>query len=404
MSNPVGLPHLPGGPSYDDRILGSEILIVDDQQLNRDLLKQVLTKGGYRNISFAEDGITALEVVEAKKPDLVILDILMPRLDGFAVCRALRKNSSFDDLPIIVQTSLDSSDERHEVFEAGASDLIIKPFDHKEVLSRVRLHLQQRLNRQLRNNYIRQMETELAQAKALQVSLLPSDQELAALTEKTGLRCKGYYESSAQMGGDLWGLIPLSDNRVLVYLADFAGHGVVAAMDTFRLHTLMKLGSDSVDLAVPEEVMAWLNDQLKRSLRLGQFATMFLCVIDPETAKLSYAAAAAPPVFIAREKGRIERLDTSGMPLGILASRDFTSNQIAFGPGDCLFAYSDALIESKDHTGQRRFGVDKLENLLKGRWPACNPDDLLQLVLDHFFETHPRPVDDDLTVVTLSSH
>jgi adenylate cyclase len=112
------------------------ILVVDDIPENRRLLEAVLAPRGYEVVT-ASDGLAALEVVESEQPDLILLDVMMPGLDGYSVCRRLRENEDTAVLPVIMVTS-SLSEEKTRAIEAGADDFIPKPFDHDELLARVR--------------------------------------------------------------------------------------------------------------------------------------------------------------------------------------------------------------------------------------------------------------------------
>ncbi|MBF0333963.1 MAG: response regulator, partial [Alphaproteobacteria bacterium] len=120
------------------------VLVIEDSETNRRLLDALLRAAGIQTIAFAVDGIDGLEKVESFQPDLVVLDIMMPRMDGFEVCRRLRALPEHRSLPILVQTGLETAQERTEAFRAGATDLVIKPLNGAEFLARVRVHLQNR--------------------------------------------------------------------------------------------------------------------------------------------------------------------------------------------------------------------------------------------------------------------
>ena len=123
-------------------IRNSRILVVDDNRVNRHLLVAVLQRGGFPNVGTAEDGIDALAKIEEGAPDLILLDLMMPRMDGFEVCRQVRANPAWRDLPILVQSSLSGSEDRKHAFSAGATDFVTKPINATELLSRVRIHLE----------------------------------------------------------------------------------------------------------------------------------------------------------------------------------------------------------------------------------------------------------------------
>ncbi|MCB0928839.1 MAG: response regulator transcription factor [Mycolicibacterium insubricum] len=111
------------------------ILVVDDDRAVRESLRRSLSFNGY-NVLLAEDGVEALDVITNDRPDAVILDVMMPRLDGLEVCRRLR--SAGDDLPVLVLTARDSVSERVAGLDAGADDYLPKPFALEELLARMR--------------------------------------------------------------------------------------------------------------------------------------------------------------------------------------------------------------------------------------------------------------------------
>lgn len=116
------------------------ILCVDDESINLSLLRAVLIPQGYEVVT-ADDGQTALELLNKKHFDLVLLDVMMPRMDGFTVCRLIRENEKLMRVPVIMITSLTSKQDRIKGIEAGAEDFISKPFDQGEVLARIKMLL-----------------------------------------------------------------------------------------------------------------------------------------------------------------------------------------------------------------------------------------------------------------------
>lgn len=117
--------------------MNSTILIVDDHATNRDALELILSEQGY-SLHMAEDGMQALEKANAIHPDLILLDVMMPGMDGFEVCRRLRSTPGLAEVPIILLTALDDSASRLEGIESGADDFISKPFDRQELRARIR--------------------------------------------------------------------------------------------------------------------------------------------------------------------------------------------------------------------------------------------------------------------------
>jgi two-component system response regulator MprA len=119
------------------------ILVVDDDRAVRESLRRSLQFNGYQ-VELASDGVQAMEQIEAQRPDAVVLDVMMPRLDGLEVCRRLR--STGDDLPILVLTARDAVSDRVAGLDAGADDYLPKPFALEELLARLRALLRRAIN------------------------------------------------------------------------------------------------------------------------------------------------------------------------------------------------------------------------------------------------------------------
>jgi phosphoserine phosphatase RsbU/P len=149
------------------------ILVVDDTEFNRTLITAMLRQAGFLRIQHAVDGIDALKKIGDELPDLVILDIVMPGLDGFEVCRHLRADPRFSDLPVLVQTALSNTEDRNKAFQLGTTDLITKPIDRNELLARVRIHLENRVLIQDLQLYRARLESELGMAREMYNHLLP---------------------------------------------------------------------------------------------------------------------------------------------------------------------------------------------------------------------------------------
>jgi diguanylate cyclase (GGDEF)-like protein len=164
-----------------DEITGS-ILIVDDNPTNMAVLVEYLTCQGYE-IHVAEDGESALESLEFIHPELILLDIMMPRVDGFETCRRLKADPAYSDIPVIFMTSLAEIRDKVKGFEAGAVDYITKPIQHEELLARVNTHISLRnLQRSLVKKNL-ELQTEITERKKLQAAL----EHLAITDSLTGI-------------------------------------------------------------------------------------------------------------------------------------------------------------------------------------------------------------------------
>ena len=383
---PLDLP-LPG----DGRVL-----IVEDNKFNRDLMGGVLRLAGIREIAFAVDGAEGLTMVESFAPDLVILDLMMPVMDGHEFLRVLKGNPRHLDLPVLVATAISDQDTRNATFDGGAVDYIEKPIDRRELIARVSVHLKSRLLLRHLQRYHDRLTLDLATARAMQEALLPSPRLIAEVRDRYGLRVDALFVPSSELGGDLWGLVPIDQHRVAVFAADFTGHGVAASINTFRLHVLIDrlgIGAD------PAEFLARLNQELLPILTRGQFATMVVAIFDRSSNSLSIASAGGPtPILGGGPPPR--RLPLDAPALGITAETKFVSHHIEIRPGGFLLLYSDAMIETCDAAGTQ-LGEPGLDALIAEAL-ACGDDAPLDRLTTGVDRYGGGQVSDDLTAVWLS--
>jgi len=374
------------------------ILVVDDVALSRRLVAGYLASSGINHVAFAENGAEALAKVESFEPDLIILDILMPEMDGFEVCRRLRADRRYCRLPILVQTGLDEIDQRVEIFRAGATDLVSKPLNGPELMARLRVHLENRLLIASLEAFRGRLAEELRLACEMQQDLLPRRILIEDLAARHSILLSAHVEASFELGGDHWGVEDVGDGRIALFIADFAGHGLTAAMNTFRLHAL--LHQDWPASHSPAAFLAHLNERMVDLLAPHHYATVFVVLIDTHSDKLIYAGAGAPsplllgPVREGLAEARV--LDGSGVPIGITKDVTYQDQEADFPAGSALLLYSDAVTETPDHSG-RLIDETALSSMALAARGGREP---LPALLRSFL--HDRvSVHDDLTLVWL---
>lgn len=326
---------------------GCRILVVDDAHLSRRLIAGYLAAAGVQNIEFAADGLEALEKVESFRPDIVILDIMMPHMDGFEVCRRLRADPVHKRLPILVQTGLESMDQRIEVFKSGATDLVSKPINGPELVARTRVHLENRLLIDNLEAYQLRIHEELTLAREMQADILPSFDHVREIERLYGVEIASHVEPSSELGGDFWGVLDMGQGRLGIFIVDFAGHGVTAALNTFRMHTLMRQAGPDHS---PADFLKSISDRLVELLAPYQYATMLFATLDTNANTLTYAGAGAPSPVMGHPAG-IDLLDGRGLPIGVTKAARYEDKVVPFPPGSFLMLYSDALTETADGKG-----------------------------------------------------
>lgn len=394
----VGLEHI------KKRVSSSTILIIDDQEFNQLLLGDLLKRHDFSNLTFASNGQEGLDMTIKLNPNIVILDLMMPVMDGFDYCQRIRKVPNFSHLPILVQTGMESIENRNKIFECGASDLVTKPVNPDEFIARVNIHLEHQLLMDDLKQYQKRIVKELDEARIMQDMLMPSPSTLSHKQRHYKFRVAHHFETSSEIGGDFWGVRRINDNIMAIYMCDFSGHGVTGALNTFRLHTLMhELMPTYGDN--PGNYLEILNSRLFELINRSQFTTIFYGIIDTNDETLSYATAACPtPILWHADKQRCSQLDGSGFPLGAVEQSKYETKTTAFKKDDLLLLYSDSLIETENDAGEF-ISEEDLVNILEATarsHPEKHRVFVERIVLNEvmkYFHTHSKaPLKDDLTV------
>ena len=374
------------------------VLVVDDEAFNRVLIESLLRKGGFRAVVSVADGASALAFVEQQTPTCILLDVVMPGIDGLEVCRRLRADPRFAHIPVIVQTAMASPKQRRAAFAAGASDVVAKPYDPAELEARVRVHLSNALLSADLLAYRKHMEFELREARVLSETVLPQPALLADIATH-GLTLSHFYHPCTTIGGDYWNTWILTDGTVALAFADVSGHGVSAALRMFALHTLMMppppFGAD------PSAVTAHLDRRLHAyGHNRAQYVAGVYGVIDPARRTFRFVPGGLRDAFLRRRDGTLHPVSLSGLPFGLLAETARPTSEVRFEEGETLILYSDALVECDGPDGPR-----SEEDLLAWMAPLLAtdpppPDRLGPWLAERFLAAFGEGVSDDLLIVT----
>jgi phosphoserine phosphatase RsbU/P len=369
----------------------SRVLIVDDVKENVDLLVEAL-RGQYK-LSVALDGEAALRAAEKTPPDMVLLDIMMPGIDGYEVCRRLRARKETREVPIMFLSALEDVQNKAHGFEVGGSDYLTKPFEMLEVKARVRSHLQAKAY----SDAVKEaMARELRVAREIQMGILPAT--LDSCTVGTRLDIAAAIEPARQVGGDLYDALRIDENRVVVVVGDVSGKGVPASL--FMAVTLTLVRSLARVYDRPEEILRHVNDELAAYNPRTMFVTLACVCIDLRSGILRYASAAHPSPVLVRA-GQAPRLafTESGTVAGLNLDVEIPSESLTLEAGDTLVFYSDGVTEAFDPQGEL-LGDEALLAALGGppRSAAETVSSVLALVKGHAREAQQS---DDITVLAL---
>lgn len=356
------------------------ILVVDDNEMNRDMLSRRLSRIGH-NVQMAPDGESALVLIEREPFDVVLLDVMMPGIDGFQVLERIRAQRSPTQLPVIMATAKDQSGDIVQALQMGANDYVTKPLDFPVVQARVQTQISLKrsveqivaLERDVAQKNERlqaanaRMRRELEAAARIQQSLLPTETPWVP-----GARFAWAYRPCQELAGDILNVFRLDDSHVGLYLLDVSGHGVAAALLSVTLSRLLTPSVDGgsplrrrladgsrIEIAAPAEVVEVLNRQFPMDLENGQYFTLVYGVYNWRTGELSYVRAGHPPPLRVRRTGDATRLDVPGTPVGMFEDMRYEEARLMLEPGDRVYIFSDGLSEAMD-ARREQFGEERI--------------------------------------------
>jgi phosphoserine phosphatase RsbU/P len=313
------------------------ILVVDDSPVNLQVLVRTLHGTGHK-ILVARDGHTALDIALRARPDLILLDVMMPGLDGFEVCRAIKAQPESADTLVIFLSALGEVSDKVSGLELGAIDYITKPIQADEVLARVGNHLmRQHLERELRRNRDR-LEKELASAGDMQRFILP-----ATLPSHPRASFASYYQPSRHAGGDYFDILDLGEGRFGIVVADVSGHGapaaIVMAMVRAVVHTYPGAADD------PAAMLHFLNRHFSYLWDTAMFATAIYAVLDANTGSLRISCAGHPPPALIRGDAVAALPVTAVIALFWADLGNVPVTDHALEPGDRVVFFTDGIVD-----------------------------------------------------------
>lgn len=329
---------------YKDRKMSKgDIMVVDDTPANLRLLSKILQERDYQ-VRPVPEGSLALAAAKAKPPDLILLDIRMPEMNGFQVCEELKSEASTKDIPIIFISALDAIQDKVKAFTIGGVDYITKPFHVEEVLARVENHLAlRRLQTQLETANTK-MAQELALAGEVQKSFFPQQ-----LPKIPGWHLSVAMEAAHETSGDFFDTIPLPRGFTGILMGDVVDKGVAAALFMALSWSLLRTYAGDFPTH-PEMTLTSVNQRLMEDTSAKQFVTVFYGILDPGTGRLVYSNAGHPPPLAVNSLSGevIHRLEHTGKPLGIFEEEIWEQKVVEFQPAEHLLIYTDGITDAQN--------------------------------------------------------
>ncbi len=388
---------------------GGHILVVDDNEMNRDMLSRRLAKRGH-SVEVADGGVPALAMIETTDFDLVLLDIMMPGMDGYEVLDRIRADHAAGDLPVIMATARDESADIVSALRKGANDYVTKPFDFPVVMARVTTQLALKRSRKALAAANLRMKHDLEAAAKIQQAFLPPAAILVA-----GAAFAWRYLPCDELAGDTLNIVPLDEMHVGCFVVDVRGHGVPAALMSVALSRLMSpaAGSSSIlwardnhkdepRIASPVEVADELARRFPYDGETGQYFTLLYGVLDLESKQFRFVSAGHPYLAHVSPGRKPELHESTGAPIGLIPETimppAFTEAMVELSSGDRIYVYSDGLPEAADPSGEE-FGNERLSETLDGLLNV-RLEDSIQALLDRVSAFSETPhFEDDVSMI-----
>jgi len=342
-------------PLKRNTLSGATILIVDDEPVNIKVMQNQLNLEGYSLLT-ADNGMDAVNIINRSAPDLVILDVMMPKMTGYNVCRIIREKFSLYDLPVLLLTAKNRIQDIVAGFEAGANDYLSKPFDRRELLARVDMliTLKEAVGK---HNRLENLQRELEIARRIQNSILPEK-----LPSIDGIDIQAIYMPMELVGGDLYDYHLGDDGGTGILVADVSGHGIPAALISSMVKIAFYMQSTCYNL--PDKLLLNIHNTIYGKCETHFVAASYI-YIDREKRKLLHSNAGHSPLIIySSSNDEITTVRSKGKILGLLELNSLELIEIDIKPGDRIILYTDCIIETRNSSNEL-FGEERFHQYIR---------------------------------------
>jgi serine phosphatase RsbU (regulator of sigma subunit) len=331
-----------------------QILIVDDSETSSMYLKMALPD--YEVVSVTS-GREMWKQLEIQIPSLILMDIVMPEEDGYSLAQKLALKENFKDIPIIFQTTKNSSEDLEKAFDSGAVDYISKPVDDKELRARIKSALKIKELESDLNSAFSVIKQDLAVAAKIQSKIIPDDTRI-----RNGLQVYAKYLPMVEVGGDFYYITEIAEGLTRFFLADATGHGVQSALITMLIKS--EYENLAYRMAKPSDLLYALNNIfINKYHGMTTLFSAFIVDINLKENKVTYASAGHPEQVLVSGK-TIELLKKTGRLIGVIPETKYNEVELKFSRGDRLYLFTDGIYEefnAKDEI----YGEEELYDILK---------------------------------------
>ncbi|AND06593.1 response regulator [Bacillus thuringiensis] len=373
------------------------ILIVDDNPVNIFVIEKILKQAGYHDLVSLNSAQELFEYIQFGKDssrhneiDLILLDIMMPEIDGLEVCRRLQKEEKFKDIPIIFVTALEDANKLAEALDMGAMDYITKPINKVELLARMRVALRLKSELNWHKEQEENLRNELDLATQVQRNLLSSP------LREDYIEIEASYLPSFKLAGDMYYWYKIDGNRYGIILLDVMGHGISASLVCMFISSVLRETIKS--LIDPELVIKDLNKYMtllhNENDDIPYYFTAIYLVVDTEKRTIEYVNAGHPSGYVLVDETNVVELDRGSCAVGFFDEIKVEKTVIPFEKNAQILLFTDGVLEAIANDEfeseeklrtftERKWGdlEGEIEGFYKGEQKKAQSDDMCLIMI-----------------------
>jgi len=382
---------------------GPRILVVDDNDDNRYTLTLYLELEGYTSIDIAHDGEEAIARLGSAAFDLVLLDVMMPKVDGYQVLTWVKGQPRLRDLPIIMISALNEMNSVVRCIELGAVDYLLKPFNPVLLKARLGATLEKKRLRDEIDAHLARLQSELEAARKLQLAMVPH--AFPPATQEFPVDLFAMMEPAREVGGDLYDFFPTADGRLCFLVGDVSGKGMPAALFMARTKSLIRLATELMRApdggpASASDIIGRVNRELAQNNPDMMFVTLFFALLTPATGEVEFCNAGHNPPYRLKD-GELAPVDQGkGIILGVRRNARHPSGRISLAPGETIYLFTDGVTEAMNSAAQF-FSEERLESVLRGSGGRASADVVAAVTAELRGFVGAAEASDDITMLAL---
>ncbi|PEU87818.1 response regulator [Bacillus anthracis] len=376
------------------------ILIVDDNPVNIFVIEKILKQAGYQDLVSLNSAQELFEYIHFGKDssrhneiDLILLDIMMPEIDGLEVCRRLQKEEKFKDIPIIFVTALEDANKLAEALDMGAMDYITKPINKVELLARMRVALRLKSELNWHKEQEENLRNELDLATQVQRNLLSSP------LREEHIKIEASYLPSFKLAGDMYYWYKIDENRYGIILLDVMGHGVSASLVCMFISSVLR---ETIKCLIdPELVMKDLNKYMtllhNENDNIPYYFTAIYLVVNTEDRTIEYVNAGHPSGYVLVDETNVVELNRGSCAVGFFDEIKVEKTVIPFEKNAQIVLFTDGVLEAI--ANDEFEAEDKLRTFTERKWGELEGE-----IEEFYKEEQKEAQSDDMCLIMIQAN